>query len=162
MFEFPIDNLLDEQKCYDLLVEQMHDGELKCAHCGSLDYRAHVKQRPPIIQYKCRACAKYFNLFTGTIWQRKQYTCSQVIVILRGFTKGESTLSMSRELKVDYECLLNLRHAMQDLAFDRREEGRLPDLATESDEMYQNAGEKGILHSDPEDPPRRRANKKKD
>jgi transposase-like protein len=29
----------------------------------------------------------------------------------------------------------------------------------EADEVYQNAGEKGVLHSDPEDPPRRRANK---
>jgi transposase len=27
--------------------------------------------------------------------------------------------------------------------------------------MYQNAGEKGILHPDPEDPPRRRANKRR-
>ncbi|MBC7776832.1 MAG: hypothetical protein H7246_15470 [Phycisphaerae bacterium] len=100
-------------------------------------------------------------MFTGTVWERKHYTCSQVIMILRGFTKGDSTLSISRELKVDYEGLLNLRHEMQDLAFDRREESRLPDQATESDEMYQNAGEKGIAHPDPEDPPRRRANKKK-
>lgn len=30
---------------------------------------------------------------------------------------------------------------------------------TEADEMYQNAGEKGIKHPDPEDPPRRRGNK---
>ena len=33
------------------------------------------------------------------------------------------------------------------------------DLHTEADEMYQNAGEKGIPHLDPDDPPRRRANK---
>ncbi len=32
---------------------------------------------------------------------------------------------------------------------------------TEADEMYQNAGEKGVKHEDPEDPPRRRANKVK-
>lgn len=32
---------------------------------------------------------------------------------------------------------------------------------TEADEMYQNAGEKGVKHPDPEDPPRRRANKVK-
>ena len=32
---------------------------------------------------------------------------------------------------------------------------------TEADEMYQNAGEKGVKHADPEDPPRRRANKVK-
>ena len=30
----------------------------------------------------------------------------------------------------------------------------------EADEMYQNAGEKGIPHLDPDDPPRRRANKR--
>lgn len=35
----------------------------------------------------------------------------------------------------------------------------LPDVTVEVDEMYQNAGEKGIPHLDPEDPPRRRANK---
>ncbi|HMB04686.1 MAG TPA: transposase, partial [Isosphaeraceae bacterium] len=29
------------------------------------------------------------------------------------------------------------------------------------DEMYQNAGEKGIPHDDPEDPPRRRANRRR-
>ena len=32
------------------------------------------------------------------------------------------------------------------------------DDETESDEMFQNAGEKGTLHPDPDDPPRRRAN----
>src|SRR5262249_26090553 len=36
----------------------------------------------------------------------------------------------------------------------------LPDGAIEADEAYQNAGEKGGPHTDPDDPPRRRANKK--
>ena len=46
-------------------------------------------------------------------------------------------------------------------ALENREEGLLEDLETESDEMYQNSGEKGIKHPDPDDPPRRRANKKR-
>lgn len=37
----------------------------------------------------------------------------------------------------------------------------LADSVTEADEMYQNAGEKGRKHDDPQDPPRRRANKVK-
>jgi len=37
----------------------------------------------------------------------------------------------------------------------------LPDLATEADEMFQNAGEKGTLQRDAEDPPRRRANNRR-
>jgi transposase len=35
----------------------------------------------------------------------------------------------------------------------------LPDPVTESDELYQNAGEKGRPHPEPHDPPRCRANK---
>jgi transposase-like protein len=37
----------------------------------------------------------------------------------------------------------------------------LDDAVTEADEMYQNAGEKGRKHDDPDDPPRHRANKVK-
>ena len=35
----------------------------------------------------------------------------------------------------------------------------LPDEVAEADEMDQNAGKKGLVHDDPGDPPRRRANK---
>ncbi len=35
----------------------------------------------------------------------------------------------------------------------------LPDTVVETDEMFQNAGEKGVPHTDPYDPPRARANK---
>ena len=37
----------------------------------------------------------------------------------------------------------------------------MADALTEADELYQNAGEKGLKHEEPEDPPRRRANKVK-
>lgn len=37
----------------------------------------------------------------------------------------------------------------------------MSDPEVEADEMYQNAGEKGIPHLDPNDPPRRRANKQR-
>src|SRR5260221_10963870 len=36
--------------------------------------------------------------------------------------------------------------------------GRWSDAVTEADERYKNAGEKGHQHTDPADPPRRRAN----
>ena len=37
----------------------------------------------------------------------------------------------------------------------------LPDTETETDEMFQNADEKGDPHLDPSDPPRRRGNKRR-
>lgn len=82
-------------------------------------------------------------------------------MILRGFLKGDSTLSMSREMGLGYRNLLYLRHELMGNALENREADILPDSETESDEMYQNSGEKGIKHADPDDPPRRRANKKK-
>jgi hypothetical protein len=54
-----------------------------------------------------------------------------------------------------------LRHRLQ-AAAARAAERQMPltDAAAEADEMYQNAGKKGIKHPDPGDSPRRRANKK--
>src|SRR6185312_16644894 len=43
----------------------------------------------------------------------------------------------------------------------QRDDPPLGDGTSEADEMYQNAGEKGIPHDDPEDPPRRRANSRR-
>src|SRR4051795_5326585 len=65
---------------------------------------------------------------------------------------------MARELGCDRRWLLALRHRLQEYARRRLDRNPLGDAVVEADEMYQNAGEKGIPHDDPEDPPRRRAN----
>jgi transposase len=58
--------------------------------------------------------------------------------------------------------LLRLRHRLQAKAMKAANSSPLVgDSEVEADEMYQNAGEKGILHPDPDDPPRRRANKRR-
>ena len=158
---YAIDNLLDEEKCYGHLVEFFHAGQLCCSKCGGKDYRAHHNQRKPVTQYKCDDCAAYFNVYSGTAFQSTRWSCSKVVMILRGFLKGDSTLSMSKEMGLGYRNLLYLRHELMDNAMDNRELDILPDKATESDEMYQNSGEKGIWHPLPDDPPRRRANKKR-
>lgn len=158
---FPIDNLMDEQKCYDWLVEYFHDGHLVCPKCKGSHYHAHKNTRKPIIQFKCDDCNTYFNVFTATVFKATRWSCSKVVMILRGFHKGDSTRSMSIEMKLGYRNLLYLRHELMENAFFKRESSLLPDEVTESDEMYQNSGEKGILHPDPADPPRRRANKKR-
>ncbi len=79
-------------------------------------------------------------------------------LILRGFAQGIPTLQLADELDCDYGALLNDRHEMQEAALLGRDLLPLTDPVTEGDEMFQNAGEKGDLHSDPADPPRRRAN----
>jgi transposase len=55
--------------------------------------------------------------------------------------------------------LSDLRHRLQARAQAGSDRTALEDTVVEADEMYQNAGEKGVPHEDPEDPPQHRANK---
>lgn len=71
------------------------------------------------------------------------------------------TAQLDRELGCSRRHLLDLRHRSQVQAqiqagLDRT---ALADDVVEADVMYQDAGEKGVPHPDPEDPPRQRANK---
>ncbi|MCS6929068.1 MAG: hypothetical protein NZM43_06180, partial [Saprospiraceae bacterium] len=147
MVDFPIDDLLDEDKSYAYLLTYFHGGHLCCPECKSTHYRVHTYRRKPIVQYMCLDCKTYFNLFSRTAFEGTHWPCSKVVMILRGFLKGESTRSMSREMKLGYRNLLYLRHRLMQHAYEHREQDALPDVEVESDEMYQNAGEKGIVHA---------------
>lgn len=83
-------------------------------------------------------------------------------MLLRGVAQGVSTAQLSKELDVEYSNLLKLRHLMQENAYENLDVSALADQVSETDEMFQNAGEKGKPHALPNDPPGRRANKKKD
>jgi transposase-like protein len=80
---------------------------------------------------------------------------------MRGIAQGAPSLQLAEELGLDYGALLERRHGIQALALENRDSSPLPDQVTEADEMFQNAGEKGERHSCPNDPPRRRANKRR-
>ena len=82
--------------------------------------------------------------------------------MLQGFAQGKTTQHLSQELSVSYNNLLDWRHKLQEFSFENRDFSPLTDQAIESDEVFQNAGEKGKKHPFPDDPPRVRANKKKE
>jgi hypothetical protein len=80
---------------------------------------------------------------------------------LRGVAKGESSMRLAQELGVSRSTVHELRKELQRNAQRLQPETPLVDEHTETDEMFQNAGEKGDRHRDPDDPPRRRANKRR-
>jgi hypothetical protein len=69
-------------------------------------------------------------------------TPEQVVLLLRGILKGETTACLSRELGIGYEALLTLRHELHAQAERLQARTPLADTEVESDEMFQNAGEK--------------------
>jgi hypothetical protein len=159
MIRFSTLQLMDEQKCYDYLVEILHPDGLCCPACERPveQSKVHRHDRAPVLYFRC-SCGRIYNAFAGTLWQGTHHSCCVIVRILQGFAQGIPTLHLAQELGVDRKHLLERRHRIQELAAQACRREPLADAVVEADEMYQNAGEKGRLHPDPEDPPRRRAN----
>ena len=161
MIQFPIKALLSEEECHDYLEHTLHPEGLRCprSHPLPVGQAPHDPGRAPIFKYKCRLCGAVYHLFTGTLWSGGHYDLRIVTLLMRGFLQGVPTSHLAKELGLDRGNLLKHRRRIQQLALQHKPETPLSDGQTEADEMFQNSGEKGQLHPDPKDPPRRRANK---
>jgi len=158
--DFPIHDLMNENACYQFVLDLFHPAGLCCPRCHAAEgFHTHRYFREPVLDYRCSQCARVFNAWTGTVFQGTHWRPSQIVLILRGFAQGTPTAQLARELGCSRRHLLDLRHRLQAQAQAGLERTALDDATVEADEMYQNAGEKGEPHLDPEDPPRRRANK---
>lgn len=160
MIIFSTVDFMDEQKCYDFLVDILHPQGAHCPNCQRPVEASsvHRRDRAPLLYLRC-PCGGIYNAFTGTVWQGTHHCCSVIVRILQGFVQGTPTLHLAKELGLDRKHLLERRHELQNFAAQACPREPLADTVVEADEMYQNAGEKGILHPDPDDPPRRRGNK---
>ena len=159
--DFPIQDLMDEDKCYHLLLELLHPEGLRCPRCqASEGFFVHRYFREPVLDYRC-PCGCVFNAWTGTVLQGTHDRPAQLVLLLRGFAHGVSSAQLARELSCSCKNVLKLRHKLQSLVRSGLDRTPLKDAEVEADEMYQNAGEKGIPHPDPDDPPRRRANQRR-
>ena len=146
--DFPISELMDEDACYAKLLSWLHPDGLACPRCGARDgLGVHRRHRAPVLDYRCTACKRVFNAFTGTLLQGTQRRPVALVLILRGVAQGASTARLARELGCDRRELLDFRHRLQHAAWLFRDQSRLEDRVVEADEMYQNAGEKrGAAH----------------
>lgn len=121
MMTFPIQELMDEQKCYDYLLKVLHPQGLACpaGHPLRLGQKPHDRHRTPVLDYRCPECGRVFNAFTQTVWSGGRYTCVQMVLILRGIAQGVPTEHLADELGLDRSHLLAKRHEIQKLLEQR-------------------------------------------
>jgi len=162
MMRFPITELLDEADCYQYLLQLLHPDGLACpqGHALPTDQAPHKQESGAVVSYRCRTCHAVFNLFSGTLFSGTHYSCRMLVLFLRGIIQGLPTKLLADELGCDYSTLLAWRHRLQAHALAERPREALADRTVETDELFQNAGEKGTAHAEPNDPPRRRANQR--
>ena len=118
---FPIEDLLDEQRCYELLRDALHPNGLCCPNGHELPstQAPHTRDRAPLVEYRCQNCGRVFNVFTNTPLSGRRHPCSRLVLILRGFLQGTSTRHLALELGVHRRHLLDFRHSVQGLALER-------------------------------------------
>lgn len=143
--EFPITDLLDEESSLDWLNRHFHPEGMRCPSCGQAVSEARPFRETECSQlmtYRCTACESAYNLYTGTVFEGRHLTPQQVVLLLRGVSKGEASTTLAKELALSYPTVLNIRHQLQANAEREQPNTPLPDQQTETDEMFQNAGEK--------------------
>jgi len=143
--EFPITELLDHENSAEWILAHFHPKGLKCPKCQqsveqSRKFR-HTQTSELEVQ-RCKQCGTIYNLYTGTVFQGSQWTPRQVVLLMRGICKGETSKELAAELELNYKTVLTMRHRVQANAELEQPTTALPDSHSETDEMFQNAGEK--------------------
>lgn len=142
--DFPILDLIGHEESTAWVERYFHPDGLKCPKCGAGREAGRVfrqTQQSRLTVYRC-PCGAVYNLYTGTVLAQHHLRPAQVVLLLRGILQGETSAALSRELDLDYETVLSLRHELQAQAERLQAKTPLPDTETESDEVFQNAGEK--------------------
>lgn len=141
---FPIADLLDEQHSVEWMERYFHPKRLRCPGCGSTTEEARESRtrKRGLVDYRCRKCQSTYNLYTGTVFAGSNLEPRRVVLLLRGVCKGEPSAVLAEELKLSRQCVHRWRQRLQQNAHALLSEVPLSDAETETDEMFQNAGEK--------------------
>jgi transposase-like protein len=140
---FPITDLLDDEQSEQWLLDHFHPEGLRCPKCGSTRRRFFRKtQTSKLTVYRCLECEGIYNLYSATLFEKKHLRPSQVVLLLRGVARGESSVRLTEELEVSRTTIHYLRKELQENARRLQPEAPLTDEHVETDEMFQNAGEK--------------------
>jgi transposase-like protein len=141
MIDFPIGELLDDSICTLWLERYLHPHGLTCPRCGHSERRV-FREQGHFPAHRCRACAGYYTLLTGTIFAKTRQRPATLVLLLRGIAKGEPTARLARELGVSRKQLHTLRQRIQANLNATAPAAVMVGTAFEADELYQNAGEK--------------------
>lgn len=141
MFVFPISELMDEAACLKWLEQHLHPEGLRCPRCASTN-RRDFRRYQAFPSYRCRDCQRPYTVVTGTAFEKTRQQPSTIVLLLRGITQGVSTSQLAEELEMSRRQTHTLRQRLQDNANETAPQSHMEGMHFESDEVYQNSGEK--------------------
>ena len=141
---FPLTELLDDCASIAWVEKHFHPKGLCCPGCGAKreEAREFRKHERGFVDYRCLHCHRTYNLYTGTLFAGSNLTPRRVVLLVRGICKGEPATVLAEELSLSRQCVHRWRKRLQANGYRMLSQQALPDRETETDEMFQNAGEK--------------------
>jgi transposase-like protein len=143
--DFPIIDLLDMDASTAWIERHFHPHGLRCPHFQAPRQQARffrVNGGSGLPVYRCLRCDGIYHLFSGTLFAESQLTPEQVVLLLQGVLQGKPSAQLGREIGLTEKTVRKWRHRLQAQAEALQPDSPLSDLETESDELFQNAGEK--------------------
>ena len=143
--DFSITDLMDREACLRWLGEYFHPSGLRCPHCQADLGQANGFRRTKHSQlpvYRCKVCRGIYTLYSSTVFEGCYFRPEQTVLFLCGVMQGKPTAQLARELGISRSIVNEVRHQLQANAEREQPQEPLEDLEVETDEMFQNAGEK--------------------
>ena len=143
--DFPIIELMDREACLQWLGAYFHPAGLKCPHCQADVTQANgfrQTKRSQVPVYRCKACMGIYTVYSGTVFAGREFRPEQTVLFLQGVLQGKPTAQLARELGISRMTVTEVRHQLQTNAEQQQPQEPLDDLEVETDELFQNAGEK--------------------
>lgn len=143
--DFPIKELMDREACLEWIEAYFHPEGQSCPHCKAPFEQARWFRKTKCSDldvYRCQNCQGIYNLYSGTVFEGRYFTPEQTVLFIRGVCQGQSSAQLARELKISRTTATEVRHHLQANAEQAQPQSPLDDLEVETDEMFQNAGEK--------------------
>ena len=143
--DFPIIDLLDTDASTAWVERHFHPQGMKCPHCQAPREQARffrVNRGSGLTVYRCLRCDGIYHLYSGTLFAESQLTPEHVVLLLQGILQGKPSAQIGREMGLTEKTVRKWRHRLQAQAEALQPNSLLSDLESESDELFQNAGEK--------------------
>ena len=136
---------MDREACLTWIEEYFHPDGLQCPHCcANFDQARWFRQtkRSELAVYRCQECKGIYNLYSQTVFEGRYFRPEQTVLFIHGVCQGKPTAKLARELSISRTTATEVRHQLQANAEKEQPETPLEDEAAETDEMFQNSGEK--------------------
>lgn len=139
-----IKGIIDNAKCFEKVRELRWSTGIECPHCHSHDITKHGQDgtQPNRQRYHCRACCRYFDDLTMTIFEGHHQPLSVWILCLYFMGLNLSNRQISQELELNVSDVQNMTRQLREGVVARKTKRSL-EGEVECDEVYVVAGHKG-------------------